>query len=53
MKVCINVIILCLNKFRIWDSDFWDMAQNAFGQPDCKIFQSQKSKTGCIYKTDW
>ena len=41
MKVCITVILVCLNKFHIWEnSGFWDMAQNALGQSDCRIFQS-------------
>ena len=41
MKVCITVISVCLNRFYIWkNSGFWDMAQNALGQSDCRIFQS-------------
>ena len=41
MKVYITVILVCLNKFHIWEnSGFWDMAQNALGQSDCRIFQS-------------
>ena len=40
MKVCITVILVCFNKFHIWeDSGFWDMAQNALGKSDCRIFQ--------------
>ena len=41
MKVYITVIAVCLNKFHIWEnSGSWDMAQNALGQSDCRIFQS-------------
>ena len=41
MKVYITVIIVCMNKFHIWEnSSSWDMAQNALGQSDCGIFQS-------------
>ena len=50
MKACITVILLCLNKFHIWEnSGFWDMAQNALGQSDCRIFLwITDSKIGCI-----
>ena len=38
MKVYITVILVCLNKFHIWEnSDSCDMAQNALGQLDCRI----------------
>ena len=51
MKVYITVILVCLNKFHIWEnSGSWDMVQNALRQSDCRIFQSQDSKTGCISK---
>ena len=41
MKVYITVIAVCLNKFHIrGNSGSWNMAQNALGQSDCRIFQS-------------
>ena len=41
MKVYITVILLCLNKFHIWEnSGPWDMTQNVLGQSDSEIFQS-------------
>ena len=41
MKVYDTVIVVCVNKFHIWEnSGSWDMAQNALGQSDCGIFQS-------------
>ena len=40
-KVYITVIPVCLNKFHIWENfGFWDMAQNALRQSDCRIFES-------------
>ena len=41
MKACITVILVCLNKFHIWENyGFWDMAQNALRQSNCRIFWS-------------
>ena len=41
IKVYITVIIVCLRKCHTWEnSDSGDMAQNALGQSDCRIFQS-------------
>ena len=39
MKVCITVILVCLNKFHIWEnSGSWDMAQNSLGQSGLRDF---------------
>ena len=41
MKVYDTVIVVCVNKFHIWEnSGSRDMAQNALDQSDCRIFQS-------------
>ena len=40
MKVHITVILVYLKKFHIWqNSGSLNMAQNALGQSDCRIFQ--------------
>ena len=39
MKVYITVILVCLNKFHIWEnSGSWDMAQNSLGQSGLRDF---------------
>ena len=41
LKVYVALILLCLNKFHIWENfGFWDMTQNPLGHSDCGIFRS-------------